>query len=225
MQPTQAFVCRAVGVALVGLLLSTPASAAPIFSRTPIPNTGGASDRDSTTRMADDFTLSSNDTVRSVIWRGLYTDGTPQAVDDFNINFYSDSAGLPGALLQSFAVGNAVNRVDTGTMSAPCCSFFEYSADLGTGIALLASTTYHLSISNDTTSDVTGDWLWAVEFFAGGDVSFSFDSGATWSKEAAMFPVAYFILDNANASVPEPSTGLLLVGGLAALVWRRRKAS
>ena len=95
-------------------------------------------------------------------------------------------------------------------------TFFEYSADLGTGIALSAPTTYHLSISNDTTGD-GDDWFWAVFFV--GTASASIDSGATWVTGTAE---TYFILD--NASVPEPSTTLLLAPGLAALAWRRRRA-
>lgn len=216
--------CGAWVIGLTGLLGSPPSGvhAAPIFSQTLVVDSGQQSDREGFQRSANEFTLSSNDTVRSVIWRGLYSmGGTPQAVDDFNINFHADSAGLPGALLQSFAVGNAVNRIDTGIVLFGCCSIFEYTADLGTGIALTAGPTFHVSISNDTTVDGNDDWFWALRVLSGSN-SVSIDSGATWNID---LQETYFILDNANSSAPEPSIALFLglsIAGAAALRRRNR---
>jgi hypothetical protein len=188
----------------------------------PAHNVNLTSDVDSGRFRADDFSLGGADTVRSVQWRGLYvlTD-SPQAVDVFTINFYSDSSG-PDSLLQSFAVGNAVMRTDTGVDSSNGKDIYEYTADLLTGIALTGSTTYWISIFNDTTTDTNDDWHW----LALGNVSISavsVDLTTDWIADdsAARY---YFILDNSNVVVPLPAAAYLFSSGLLAMLgWMRRK--
>jgi hypothetical protein len=196
-------------IGLAGLLAAPlgDAQAATVYSQTPIIDAGQRSDRDTNNRTADDFTLAGNETVVSVTWRGLYIglDNTAPGSDDFNVNFYADDGGgvpdLPGVLLQSFAVGNAVNRTDTGQV-VDGSTVFEYTADLGAGIALNGGTLYHLSISGDTSGDVFN--------------SSSNDSGASWTQGLRR---PYFTLANA----PEPSLVLLLgLAGAAVLIRRSR---
>ena len=98
------------------LMTASAAHAAPIFTQSAY-NDAFPSDREFDTLIADDFTLAANEVIRSVSWLGTYAfDGTAPAVDDFQIRFYADAAGSPGALLQSFAVGDAVARAAVGML-------------------------------------------------------------------------------------------------------------
>ena len=209
--------------ALAIAIASVPASAAVVFSQTPVINTATWSDVDSFGyRVADDFTIGGAETIRSVIWRGMYyASGTPQAVDAFTLNFYADAGGGVGALLGSFNVGNAVNRVDTGLDFDSNVDFYEYTADLGAGMSL-GSGTYWLSVFNDTTADTDDGWYWGT-LTSSGNNRLSSDGGVNFS---ANLMTSYFILDNAGqgggGTVPEPTT-LLLVGlGFAGLRLSRR---
>lgn len=208
-----------VAIALSGV--SFMAVAAPLFSQTPTVNTGTRSDPSSPPILADDFNLSGSATIRSVSWKGMYfPSGSPQATDDFTINFYTDAGGTVGGLLNSFHVGNAVNRTNTGQQFSPGVFFYSYSADLGTGIGLGAST-YWMSVFDNTSADTNDDWYWAVNTGIPGNDRFSFDSGSTWSASGF---TTYFVIDNSNlaSGVPEPAPAFLLAFGLVAFILRRR---
>jgi hypothetical protein len=199
------------------LLFVSAAHAAPIFSQN-ARTTAYPSEREFDTLIADDFSLVAHDTALSVSWQGAYAfDGTAPVVDDFEIRFYADAAGEPGALLQTFSVGNAVSRTAVGVLS----TFIEYgyTANLGAGFDIAAGTTYWLMIANDTSGDAD-NWYWSVQEGTG-NLRLSLDDGGAWvstNRPAA----AYFTLDNA-AVVPEPASIILMGTGVAAAVARRRR--
>jgi hypothetical protein len=201
------------------LITASAAHAAPIFTQSGAPNSAFPSDREFDTLIADDFTLAANEVIRSVSWLGSYAfDGTAPAVDDFEIRFYADAAGSPGALLQSFAVGDAVARAAVG-MLGPFITY-GYTADLGGGFGAAAGTTYWLMIANDTTGD-NDNWYWSVQTGPGGNVHVSVNDGGSWSPSLAPAETD-FILDNENVSVPEPASFLLVGIGVAAAARRKR---
>lgn len=211
---------RLMGPVVFSLLITTSAaSAAPIYTQSVAPNSAFPSDREFDTLIADDFTLPVNELIRSVSWLGNYAfDGTAPAVDDFQIRFYADAAGAPGALLQSFAVGDAVARAAVG-MLGPFITY-GYTADLGGGFGAAAGTTYWLVIANETTGD-NDNWYWAVQTGPGGNVHLSVNDGGSWSPSLAPAE-SDFILDSENVSVPEPASFLLVGIGVAAAVRRKR---
>ena len=204
------------------LIAASAASAAPIFTQSVAPNSAFPSEREFDTLIADDFTLPANEVIRSVAWLGAYAfDGTAPAVDDFQIRFYADAAGSPGARLQSFAVGDAVARAAAGTLGP--FPTYGYTADLGGGFAAAAGTTYWLVIADDTAGD-HDNWYWAVQTGPGGNVRLTIDDGGSWSPVAAGAEAdAFFILDNDNVPVPEPASFLLVGIGVVSAVRRRRR--
>jgi hypothetical protein len=203
-------------VMLVMLFTVPAAHAAPIFTQN-ARDTGFPSELEFDTLTADDFSIAVNETVRSVSWQGAYAfDGTAPAVDDFEIRVYDNDAGSPGALLQTFAPGNAVARTAVGLLGT--LTEYSYTADLGAGFAVSAGTTYWLMIGNDTTGD-NDNWYWSVQT-GGGNVHISLDDGLSWGVTTPR-AAAYFTLDNANVVVPEPASLLLVGMGVAAAVRRR----
>jgi hypothetical protein len=204
--------------ALLSLLFTvSTAHAAPIFSQA-ARTTAFPSEREFDTLIADDFSIAANDTALSVSWRGVYAfDNTPPPVDDFEIRFYADAAGEPGALLQTFSVGNAVSRTALGLLGT--FTEYGYTANLGAGFDIAAGTTYWLMIANATIGDAD-DWYWSMQLDTG-NVHLSFDDGGSWAP-TNVAAAAYFTLDNA-AVVPEPASMILIGMGVAAAVARRGK--
>lgn len=204
--------------ALLSLLFTVSAAhAAPIFSQN-AKTTGFPSELEFDTLIADDFSIAANDTALSVSWQGGYAfDNTAPAVDDFEIRFYADAAGEPGALLQTFSVGNAVSRTVVGLLGT--FTEYGYTANLGAGFDIAAGTTYWLMIANDTTGDAD-NWYWSVQVGTG-NVHLSLDDGGSWAP-TTVAAAAYFTLDNA-AVVPEPASVILIATGVAAAVARKRQ--
>jgi hypothetical protein len=203
---------------VVGSSLATSTGAATIYDNGPFETSAFRSDADSTSRAGDDILLASADTVRSITFWGLYGfSNTPPAVDDFTLAFYNDSSGpsVPPFATTTFS---SVIRVDTG-VDVGGSDIYEYTANLATPVALLGTTTYWLTIFNDTTADLDDDWFFALSN-AGGVQAFSGDSGATWSVVAG---ARAFRLDNAFAPIPEPKTALLLGAGLVIMASIRRR--
>jgi hypothetical protein len=143
------------------------ASAAVIYSNPVKPITATRSDVQVDIQVFDAFKLSSAATVNTVQWKGFYHGPDPSlasGADAFSIRFYGDANGNIGTLLGEFQVGNAVNRTATTQIFSRGIPFYQYEASFGNGINLLPGTQYWLSIQNDTSTNLSSDWFWAVEY-------------------------------------------------------------
>jgi hypothetical protein len=224
-----------VAATLVVLLQATVASAALVYSQTRADGSFAASDRamfGSGFRHADDFTVVSAATVRSVTWRGSYANGTtPPLPLSFKLTFYANDPtanggnGLPnaGAVLSDTPVSFASVSDIKSVMTSGGTSLLEYQADLSAPLALTAGTRYWFSAMADTRNETNNDWRWAG---GGGAVSQARQTSVAGNSpfEAATIAPLYYVLDDA-AVVPEPA-GLTLLGASAvALLARRRRAA
>ena len=93
-------------------LVPSAVNASVIYSQAPDQRGGRASDVATPVETADNFTLGSAATVRSITWWGAYDvgDGTdpPLGTENFTIRFYSDAAGSP------FSIPSATLNVRLG---------------------------------------------------------------------------------------------------------------
>ena len=177
-----------------------------------------ASDADSGFLQADDFSFASTTTVTGVQWTGVYagSEQTPPSIDNFVISIIGDLGGAPsGAPIASFAVGNAVSRIDSGeALFGGAVPIYAYEADIN--FTFNAATTFWLSISTDTSNDPEDNYSWGSLVNQGNNY-FSQDDGATWT--ASTFPSRH---DFRLIGVPEPST-MMLVSLCALTAVRRRR--
>jgi hypothetical protein len=156
----------------------------------------------------DNFTLASNSTITDVAWTGGYWGGSPAAISGFTIGFYSDNAGVPGALLLSDAFSGNGNE---NLFASPIAT---YSTTLGTAFSAAGGTPYWMSIQ--ATIGLPPQWGWAEGTGGNGNAYevFRGTGGATFSDMA-------FTLS--GSTVPEPVTFLLAGSALLLLGSVRRR--
>ena len=203
-------------------VVSFNVSAAIIYSETFTPNTGQASDVDVPNYVASDFMSLINDTVSSVSWQGLYVSGdSPPTSDVFRIDFYSDNNGSVGGLIDSFHVGNAVNRTGTGQFFDNSFEYFSYQADIGAGIDVLLGSRYWISIFNDTRVDASNIWFWSTntDIASPGLQDMVSSDGITWLQRDLPH---YYELSSTSA-VPVPAAVWLFSSGLLGLIRLARR--
>jgi len=209
------FVCSRVLLfaVLAALLVSVPAWAGVlgVLYTQPFDGTGnGYSSQNDTTggnglfaQVYDNFMLGSSSTITEVQFVGEYFNPPQQGpITGFTVNLYSDSAGQPGSLLNTFHVSGTGGETFLGNFNG----FPVYTYDItGLNFAVAAGTQYWLDVYPDL--GFPPQWGWSSG--TGGDsISYQDFFGARSELGADM---AFTLIGDSGGSTPEPGT-LILVG-------------
>ena len=182
-------------------------------------------------RTFDDFVLGIDATVQTVRWSGIWIPGTSGApapapdVTTWDVAFYADAAGTPGALLASHSFAAAdVSSTFLGTQGWDFgdpynTSVYAYAATLPSGFGVTAGERYWLSVFS-TSPSFSPQFAWYAT--AGNGTSLQQQLGAGMSVVATN-EVARNRAFGLDGSVPEPGTLLLLGTAAAGLTLRRRR--
>jgi hypothetical protein len=208
------------------MAISTEASASTILFQTfAIGSSVRFSDGDTAFRSYDNFALTGSAIVERVGWSGLWIDlaspvPAPAGSQDaaaWEVAFYADSGGQPGALLSSQTIASAGVQstfLGTGQFSVGQVynvNYFSYLIDLPLLVGLSSGTPYWLSVyATGGTMPQNFAWLGA----SGGN-------GFSWQSPGGQVAAdRQFQLE--GTVVPEPGTMLLLATGGLVMAFRRR---
>ena len=173
--------------------------------------------------LADDFVLTDPDTtVTDVHWIGGYWNGPPDDGNfDWEVTFYMDNFGVPGAVLYSELFANAATN-ETFIEGAPGASnYFSYDVTLTDSVVLAAGPTYWLSVQGQGNYAPQSGWAYHLDPILGSPAQFksNYFGFPNWTRSFDVFGYdvdACFQL----TGIPEPATLVLLT--LGGLLLRRR---
>jgi hypothetical protein len=218
-----------VAVALLATFLALPGWASTSFYNQPFDQTGNGSFSQNDTNgfgeyaiTYDDFSVNISDPIQEVRWVGGYYNPPAQGqITGWNIGFYSDNNGQPGALLSSTHVAGSGNETFVGYFGAAVPMFsYDVSGLNFAGCSKAAQIKCWMSVVPDL--GYPPQWEWASG--NGGDgVSYLNFFG---DSEPQNMDMAFELLGG-QANTPEPGGFALLataaVSAIGALK-RRLKA-
>jgi hypothetical protein len=170
----------------------------------------------------DNFTLAANASIDSLSWTGAWDNPSTQGTaTGFTISFWTDNAGLPGPLLQSFSISGNASETTTGVGQV-----YSYSANLSSAFNALAATQYWLSIVAETNS-VQPQWFWSRSLVGDNKHAQSVGNNPPQQIQGDLaFTLNGTITGGDDNRVPDSgATVLLLAGSLVALGLLRAKVS
>lgn len=172
-------------------------------------------------RSADDFVLAAPATVTDVRFFGSVFSGTfpTNFSGDISWAFYNDSGGTVGTGITSGAV--------TGLVGSVAGSFYQVDFTLNSPVSF-ASGTYWLELHEGATlssnDGIPITWAGLNSAPASNARQGSLANGPNTTD--LDFELAFQLFDNSAVGVPEPSSALLVIPGLVALAYfRRRRAA
>lgn len=174
-------------------------------------------DASSGTSTGDVFTPTLSGTGNVLTFAGGYTSGPP--TDAFTVELFSTNAGAPSALLATSTLTN-VTRVSLGFSEFGAFPAYQFTGTLSSPFTLSNASTYWLGITDADTPADNFSLLKSTTGTATNMYTYTTPED-TFSAVSPSTPIAFSI-----SSVPEPSTWVMMIGGLGglALFRLRRKA-
>jgi len=221
-------------IAATLLLAATPTLAGIKFSQGSFSPAGVISDFAKAfgiNQQADNFSLAVDSPISALLFWGSYGSGasTPgsEPADDFTIRFFADNgSGDPATTPDIQLTGLTVQRQDTGVATTSGSNVFRYSVDLSAeALSFAPSTTYYLSVVNNTTS--TTAWAWSYSNSGLDDTRWSRGTNVSdnqaWNRQSNEPEQNEDLAFQLAVPAPGP-LALMAIGGAALLgVTRRRR--
>jgi hypothetical protein len=177
---------------------------------------------------ADDFVLPNGGAIARVHWLGSYYNGSPAAIDSWNIVFWPDAGGVPAggaaaghgpdysrAVARYCVTGNGNEKAASGTI-------YSYSVDLPQRFLAAPGERYWLEVQ--PVLHCPPQWMWSMTNRAQGDQAVCgfdyFDNLPYWTVSYPGRDQAFTLI----GTVPEPGTLALLAAAVLLLPlyrWRR----
>ncbi|QXQ04794.1 PEPxxWA-CTERM sorting domain-containing protein [Sphingosinicellaceae bacterium] len=209
-------------LAPVLLALAAPAVATTIYDNGAPVNFSG----NETTAwvQAEDFGFATSTTVGGA---GIYVAGIPTIASyDGNLQYYifANNGGTPGSILASGSV--TPTAVDMGLPTPFGSSIYLLSFNFSSAFTAVGGTGYYLGIHASVAGDLNRDevyWLGAASNATHTGVESNNGTFTNWSGNVNEH--AFFLTD--GASVPEPASWALMIGGFAltGVAMRQRQAA
>lgn len=178
---------------------------------------------------ADNFSLGSQTSLQSLKWYGSYFDPInfstqipSSTIDTFEINIFESISSPTVFSLSSSSVTRS--ELSPGEVNFYGETIYEYEVSLS---GVLNAGDYLLSISNSNTAFF--DWYWSDSSAVGADGIVYYRGAITvpWDVDSFGNPdgldAAFVLSGEPVVSVPEPTTPLLLLAGMLALLLSKRK--
>ena len=127
-------------------------------------DTANASQSNSTAfTSADDFVPAVSGDITSICWWGAYLPAV--AEDFFEVRYYDDNGGIPGALIggpftQSGGSLTVAGPVDTGLLVAGIAPIWEFTGDHAP-VSVTGGTCYWIEVRNNPGGGATWFWEWS----------------------------------------------------------------
>lgn len=221
-------------VFLTSVLIDS-AVAAPIFSQESLPRNPGALSSNHAivsaggARIADNFQINGDtpEVLRSLRFVGGNIErdpgnSAPLGLDHFRVEFLTDASNAPGEILTGGSYTNLQaterTRLDGVSLSG-FIDAYQYVLELDQPLAILPSTTYWISISNDLSPDYS--WRWATTNIGFDDLIYSTTLGDPNGPLTNMGD-GRMVFSLHNILVPEPLSCFLLLVGIGYFLCLRK---
>ena len=201
-------------ILFLALLVCAPGFAGVLYDQPLVNGTdGGPFSNDPTQLFANLFSIAGGGVINQAVWYGAAEANLP--FSNFNVEFYADTAGSPGAQLAIFT--GTPTLVDQGVKDSYGAELFQFTMNFA-GFTASPGTNYFFSASDSGSEN----FVWALSNLTGHAKFSTSGAAGPWNVDPSRQSNAFTLLNSAG-TVPEPGTLMLVVAGLAGVASARRR--